>query len=80
MSEKNQSNRRDFLKNAAMFGAGSVALAACTAPGAVPQAGAGATAAVDELYGMVVFLKGSEFFNWCYQGMVDAAARIGPGA
>ena len=27
---------------------------------------------------MVVFLKGSEFFNWCYQGMVDAAARIGP--
>ncbi len=31
-----------------------------------------------ETYGMVVFLKGSEFFNWAYAGMVDAAARIGP--
>ena len=30
-----------------------------------------------ETYGMVVFLKGSEFFNWAYAGMVDAAARIG---
>jgi ribose transport system substrate-binding protein len=26
---------------------------------------------------MVVFLKGSEFFNWAYKGMLDAAARIG---
>jgi ribose transport system substrate-binding protein len=34
--------------------------------------------AEEELYGMVVFLKGSEFFNWCYKGMIDAAARIGP--
>lgn len=32
----------------------------------------------EELYGMVVFLKGSEFFNWAYKGMVDAAAAIGP--
>jgi ribose transport system substrate-binding protein len=32
----------------------------------------------EETYGMVVFLKGSEFFNWCYKGMMDAAARIGP--
>jgi len=31
-----------------------------------------------ETYGMVVFLKGSEFFNWCYAGMVDAAKAIGP--
>lgn len=38
----------------------------------------GAQSQEEELYGMVVFLKGSEFFNWAYQGMVDAAARIGP--
>ncbi len=31
-----------------------------------------------ETYGMVVFLKGSEFFNWAYAGMVDAAKAIGP--
>lgn len=31
-----------------------------------------------ENYGMVVFLKGSEFFNWAYAGMVDAAKAIGP--
>jgi len=34
--------------------------------------------AKEETYGMVVFLKGSEFFNWAYAGMVDAAKRIGP--
>ncbi len=81
MSEQNKSSRREFLKAAAAVGAGGVALAGCTAvPVAAPQAGAGAAApaAAEELYGMVVFLKGSEFFNWCYQGMVDAAARIGP--
>ena len=32
----------------------------------------------NETYGMVVFLKGSEFFNWCYAGMQDAAKAIGP--
>lgn len=31
-----------------------------------------------ETYGMVVFLRGSEFFNWAYAGMVDAAEAIGP--
>lgn len=31
-----------------------------------------------ETYGMVVFLKGSEFFNWAYAGMVDAAEALGP--
>lgn len=31
-----------------------------------------------ETYGMVVFLKGSEFFNWAYAGMLDAAERLGP--
>jgi len=28
-------------------------------------------------YGMVVFLKGSEFFNWAYGGMQDAANALG---
>ena len=32
----------------------------------------------EETYGMVVFLKGSEFFNWCFAGMTDAAKAIGP--
>jgi len=78
MREQNNPSRRDFLRTAAAVGAGSIALAGCTA--VAPQAGAGAAApaAAAQLYGMVVFLKGSEFFNWCYQGMVDAAARIGP--
>lgn len=30
-----------------------------------------------EHYGMVVFLKGSEFFNWSYAGFKDAAATVG---
>jgi ribose transport system substrate-binding protein len=30
-----------------------------------------------ENYGMVVFLKGSEFFNWSYAGFKDAAATVG---
>lgn len=79
MSDQSKSSRRQFLKVAAIAGAGT-ALAACAVPIAAPQAGVapGAAAAAEELYGMVVFLKGSEFFNWCYQGMVDAAARIGP--
>ena len=80
MSEQSTSSRRQFLKSAALVGAGA-AVAGCTAvPPAAPQAGAAAAApaAAEETYGMVVFLKGSEFFNWCYQGMVDAAARIGP--
>jgi ribose transport system substrate-binding protein len=35
------------------------------------------SAADEEVYGMVVFLKGSEFFNWCYAGFQDAAAVVG---
>jgi ribose transport system substrate-binding protein len=83
-------SRRDFLVGAVAATAGGVA-AACVAPGAAPQqlvataapeaakaAAPAEQAAPAELYGMVVFLKGSEFFNWCYKGMLDAAARIGP--
>ncbi|MBB4304556.1 ribose transport system substrate-binding protein [Rhodobium orientis] len=31
----------------------------------------------EEHYAMVVFLKGSEFFNWAYAGFQDAAATVG---
>ena len=36
-----------------------------------------AVAKDDETYSMVVFLKGSEFFNWAYAGFKDAAATVG---
>lgn len=36
-----------------------------------------APAFAEERYGMVVFLKGSEFFNWSYAGFKDAAATVG---
>lgn len=53
--------------------------AATEAPAPATEAPTEAPApqAAEELYGMVVFLKGSEFFNWAYKGMIDAAARIG---
>lgn len=31
----------------------------------------------EELYSMIVFTKGAEYFNWCYAGMRDAATSIG---
>lgn len=39
--------------------------------------GSAASAQDSEHYGMVVFLKGSEFFNWSYAGFQDAAATVG---
>jgi ribose transport system substrate-binding protein len=36
------------------------------------------SALAQQTYGMVVFLKGSEFFNWAYGGMQDAAKLLGP--
>lgn len=36
-----------------------------------------AIAATEELYSMVVFSKGSEYFNWTYAGFSAAAAAIG---
>ncbi|MFB0545677.1 MAG: substrate-binding domain-containing protein [Anaerolineae bacterium] len=57
----------------------TLGMMAATAGGLLVGSGAApARAAEEETYGMVVFLKGSEFFNWCYKGMMDAAARIGP--
>ena len=42
--------------------------AAASAPGGRPV----------ETYATVVFLSGSEFFNWAHAGMRDAAAQLGP--
>lgn len=73
-------NRRDFLVGTAAAAAGGF-LVGCAAGS--PEATAAATSVAptgeeaEELYGMVVFLKGSEFFNWSYKGMLDAAVRIG---
>ena len=41
-------------------------------------AGGDATTARPERYATVVFLSGSEFFNWAHAGMRDAAALLGP--
>lgn len=35
------------------------------------------TETAPELYSMVVFTKGAEYFNWCYAGMQDAAKTLG---
>ena len=76
-------SRREVLKHGASVGAATL-LASCapaaatTAPAAGTNPAPAAATQKEELYGMVVFLKGSEFFNWCYKGMQDAAARLGP--
>lgn len=41
-------------------------------------AGADANAGRPERYATVVFLSGSEFFNWAHAGMRDAAVLLGP--
>ncbi|MDR3372443.1 MAG: substrate-binding domain-containing protein [Ancalomicrobiaceae bacterium] len=60
-----QSSRRGFVALAASSALASVV--STTARAADPK----------EHYGMVVFLKGSEFFNWAYAGFQDAAATVG---
>ena len=39
--------------------------------------GLSAFAQEKELYSMIVFTKGAEYFNWTYAGMVDAAKILG---
>jgi len=71
-------NRRDFLTTAALATGGILVGCNSQAPASEMNANEpSSAAAAEELYGMVVFLKGSEFFNWSYKGMLDAAARIG---
>jgi ribose transport system substrate-binding protein len=55
---------------------GALAAAACNRGAAGP--GNGPTEARQERYATVVFLSGSEFFNWAYAGMRDAARALGP--
>jgi ribose transport system substrate-binding protein len=59
----------------AVFAAAALAASGCNRPAA--PAG-GAAAARTERYATVVFLSGSEFFNWSYAGMRDAARMLGP--
>ncbi|NMB13260.1 MAG: sugar ABC transporter substrate-binding protein [Firmicutes bacterium] len=40
-------------------------------------AGSTAFAQDTELYSMIVFTKGAEYFNWTYAGMIDAAKILG---
>jgi ribose transport system substrate-binding protein len=80
-------SRREFLVGTATAAGGFLVGCAAGSPEATeasPEAVAEVTTTEapapekeEELYGMVVFLKGSEFFNWAYKGMVDAATRIG---
>ena len=52
-----------------------LALTACSGDKAPAAAADGARE--NELYSMVVFTKGAEYFNWCYAGFQDAAKSIG---
>ncbi len=70
-------NRRDFALSLTAATAGSF-LAGCTSQQPTPPPVEPSTASpATETYSMVVFLKGSEFFNWSYAGMLAAAQRIG---
>jgi ribose transport system substrate-binding protein len=51
-----------------------LSLAAC---GKSSEAATSGEKREEELYSMVVFTKGAEYFNWCYAGMQDAAESIG---
>ncbi len=53
-------------------------ISACTTQQAAPVAdGEGATTKTPELYSMVVFTKGAEYFNWTYAGALAAAETLG---
>jgi ribose transport system substrate-binding protein len=61
---------------AGILAACALGASACNRSG--PAAGGGAAPAAQERYAAVVFLSGSEFFNWAYAGMRDAARMLGP--
>src|SRR3954468_22281488 len=50
----------------------TISLVVATVIGSVPVKAQEAK----EHYGMVVFLRGSEFFNWAYAGFQDAAKTV----
>jgi ribose transport system substrate-binding protein len=59
-----RASRRHFVALAASFAISTLSVSAMAAD-------------AKEQYGMVVFLKGSEFFNWAYAGFQDAAHTVG---
>ena len=61
---------------AGLLAAGALAPSACGRSGTTPGGTAGTVR--QERYAAVVFLSGSEFFNWAYAGMRDAARLLGP--
>ena len=61
---------------AGILAACALGASACNRSGAAP--GGAAAPAAQERYAAVVFLSGSEFFNWAYAGMRDAARMLGP--
>ena len=64
---------------AGLLAAGALAPSACGRSGTTPGGTAGTAGTVrQERYAAVVFLSGSEFFNWAYAGMRDAARLLGP--
>lgn len=60
-------NRREFLKNSAL------AAAAAAIPGGMRKAAAQS----DQLYYMVTFVSGIDYWKDCYRGMQDAAEFLG---
>ena len=54
-----------------------VLLLAAACGGSPQPAGSGNTARAPQRYATVVFLSGSEFFNWAHAGMRDAAKLLG---
>jgi ribose transport system substrate-binding protein len=61
---------------AGLLAAGALAPSACGRSSPTPGGTAGTVR--QERYAAVVFLSGSEFFNWAYAGMRDAARLLGP--
>ena len=61
---------------AGLLAAMALAPSACDRSGTAPGGKAGTVR--QERYAAVVFLSGSEFFNWAYAGMRDAARLLGP--
>lgn len=66
-------------RTSALLLTGLLLLSCLTGCGGAPASSAdgGGTVMKDELYSMVVFSKGSEYFNWTYAGFTAAAAAMG---
>lgn len=56
---------------------GAMSIVGCGGNSTTTEESSAETKKEDELYSMVVFTKGAEYFNWCYAGMKDAASILG---